>query len=50
MAKSDTALADVIGKVMNKLISDGDYKKILDAWNNSKGAISKAEVNPAVSR
>jgi len=49
IAKNDTAFADVIGKVMNKLISDGDYKKILDAWNNSKGAISKAEVNPAVS-
>ncbi len=46
--KSDTALADLIGKVMNKLIDDGDYKKILDTWNNSKGAITKSEVNPAV--
>ncbi len=49
VAKSDTALADVMSKVMNKLISDGTYKKILDAWNNSKGAITKSEVNPAVS-
>jgi polar amino acid transport system substrate-binding protein len=49
VAKSDTALADVMSKVMNKLISDGTYKKILDAWNNSKGAITKSEVNPVAS-
>lgn len=48
IAKSDTAYADVIGQVMNKLISDGTYGKILKAWNNSQGAISKAEVNPVV--
>jgi len=48
IAKSDTAFADVIGKVMNKLIDDGTYGKILKAWNNTQGAISKAEVNPVV--
>ncbi len=48
IAKSDTAFADLIGKVMNKLIDDGDYKKILDGWNNGKGALTKAEVNPTV--
>ncbi|MCZ2402302.1 ABC transporter substrate-binding protein [Paenarthrobacter sp. Z7-10] len=48
VAKKDTALAEVVSKVMNKLISDGTYTKILEAWNNTKGAISKSEVNPAV--
>lgn len=48
IAKSDTALSELIGKVMNKLISDGTYGKILDKWNNSKGAVTKSEVNPVV--
>jgi polar amino acid transport system substrate-binding protein len=48
VAKGDPALAEVMRKVMNKLISDGTYKKILDAWNNSTGAVTKSEVNPAV--
>lgn len=48
VAKGDPALAEVMSKVMNKLISDGTYKKILDAWNNSAGAVTKSEVNPAV--
>lgn len=48
IAKSDTELAELIGKVMNKLISDGTYAKILESWNNSEGALTKAEVNPAV--
>lgn len=49
VAKSDTALADLVQKVMTKLIADGSYKKILDTWNNSEGAITKSEVNPSVS-
>jgi len=48
IAKSDTALSELVGKVMNKLISDGTYGKILDKWNNSKGAVTKSEVNPVV--
>ncbi|MET3923298.1 ABC transporter substrate-binding protein [Arthrobacter sp. UYEF20] len=48
IAKSDTALSELVGKVMNKLISDGTYGKILDKWNNSKGAVTTSEVNPAV--
>ncbi|MGG5170834.1 ABC transporter substrate-binding protein [Pseudarthrobacter sp. J1738] len=47
IAKSDTALADVIQKTLTKLMSDGSYKKILEGWNNPEGAIDKAEVNPA---
>lgn len=50
VAKTDTALADVLTKVMNKLIADGNYGKILTAWNNSAGAISKAELNPVISK
>ncbi|NYE95488.1 polar amino acid transport system substrate-binding protein [Psychromicrobium silvestre] len=47
VAKTDTALADLVAKVVNKLMADGTYKKILDAWSNSAGAIDKAVVNPA---
>ncbi|MEQ4518710.1 ABC transporter substrate-binding protein [Pseudarthrobacter sp. B907] len=47
VAKSDTALADVIQKTMTKLIQDGSYKKILEGWGNAEGAITKSEVNPA---
>lgn len=49
VAKSDTAFADLIQKVMTKLMADGTYKKILDTWNNSEGAITKSEVNPTPS-
>jgi polar amino acid transport system substrate-binding protein len=47
VAKSDTALADVIQKTVTKLIADGSYKKILEGWGNAEGAITKSEVNPA---
>jgi len=49
VAKSDTALADVIQKTVTKLISDGSYKKILEGWGNADGAITKSEINPAAS-
>jgi polar amino acid transport system substrate-binding protein len=49
VAKSDTALADLVQKVMTKLMADGTYKKILDTWNNSEGAVTKSEVNPTPS-
>lgn len=47
--KNDPALAELVQKVVTKLIADGTYKDILDSWNNSDGAISKPEVNPTVS-
>ncbi|MGY2745279.1 ABC transporter substrate-binding protein [Pseudarthrobacter sp. O4] len=47
VAKSDTALADVIQKTVTKLIENGSYKKILQGWGNAEGAITKSEVNPA---
>jgi polar amino acid transport system substrate-binding protein len=49
VAKDDTALADLINKVVNKLIADGTYGKILAAWNNTDGGITKSELNPAAS-
>ena len=49
VAKSDKALADVIQKTVTKLMEDGSYKKILDGWGTADGAITKSEVNPAVS-
>ncbi len=46
IAKNDTAFATVIEKVMNKLIEDGTYTKILTNWNNAEGALPKAVLNP----
>ncbi|MBP2413129.1 polar amino acid transport system substrate-binding protein [Arthrobacter stackebrandtii] len=46
IAKSDTAFAEVIEKVMNKLMADGVYTQILKDWNNDEGAITKAVLNP----
>ncbi|MEO5316196.1 ABC transporter substrate-binding protein [Pseudarthrobacter sp. CC12] len=46
--KNDPAFAELIQKTVAKLIADGTYKKILDAWNNSDGAITTPEVNPTV--
>lgn len=50
IAKKDKELAEVIGKVMNKLMEDGTYSQILESWNNSAGALSKAEVNPVMAK
>lgn len=47
VAKADTALATLVQDTLNSLIADGSYKKILDAWGNSEGAITKSELNPA---
>ncbi|UIK88288.1 ABC transporter substrate-binding protein [Arthrobacter polaris] len=47
IAKDDLAFAQVIEKVMNKLIDDGSYMKILDTWNNAEGAVKQAVLNPA---
>ena len=49
VAKSDTALTTAIQKAVQKLIDDGTYGKILDAWGNTAGAVKTAEVNPSVS-
>lgn len=46
IAKKDKELAELVGQVVNKLIEDGTYMQIMESWNNSAGAIEKAEVNP----
>jgi len=46
IAKTDTVFAGVVEKVMNKLIQDGTYTKILTNWNNTDGALPKAVLNP----
>lgn len=48
VAKDDTAFAELVSDVVNTMISDGSYQKILASWSNSKGAIDKSEVNPVV--
>jgi polar amino acid transport system substrate-binding protein len=48
VAKSDTALAELVQKTVTKLIENGSYKKILEGWGNADGAIATSELNPAV--
>jgi polar amino acid transport system substrate-binding protein len=47
VVKSDKAFAELIQKVMAKLMADGSYKKILETWNIADGAIATSELNPA---
>ncbi|KAA8831053.1 ABC transporter substrate-binding protein [Bifidobacterium tissieri] len=46
--KGDADTAKAVQAAMQKLMDDGTYKKILDTWGVSSGAIDKAEINPAV--
>ncbi|NMM98840.1 MULTISPECIES: ABC transporter substrate-binding protein [Bifidobacterium] len=46
--KGDSATAEAVQKAIQKLMDDGTYKKILDTWGVSSGALDKAEINPAV--
>jgi polar amino acid transport system substrate-binding protein len=50
VAKDDEQLAGAVSQAVNKLIKDGAYQKILDAWGTGSGAIAKAEVNPQVNK
>lgn len=43
-------LADVVAKAMTKLMTDGDYTKILDQWGVGNTAIKTAEANPNVEK
>ena len=49
IAKDDVVFAEVIEKVVNKLMTDGTYNQILKNWNNEDSAISKAVLNPTAS-
>lgn len=46
--KGDSKTAEAVQKAIQKLMDDGTYKKILDTWGVSSGAIDKAEINPTV--
>ncbi|MEU8820963.1 ABC transporter substrate-binding protein [Actinoplanes sp. NPDC048796] len=48
VAKDQTEFAGVIGDAVKALIADGTYKQILDKWGVTAGAVTTAEVNPAV--
>ena len=49
IAKDDTQLALAVQAAMQKLMDDSDYTTILDAWGNTSGAVTTAELNPVVS-
>ncbi|MBU4213987.1 MAG: ABC transporter substrate-binding protein [Actinobacteria bacterium] len=49
VSKDDAALTGAIQKALQKLIDSGDYAKVLTAWGNEAGAVTKVELNPAVS-
>lgn len=49
IAKKDTALTELTAEVLNKLIKDGTYGKILDMWGVGDEAVAVAEINPKVS-
>lgn len=44
--KDETALANAIVAALKSLDSSGDYKKVLDTWGVSAGAITDFAVNP----
>ncbi|PWG59940.1 ABC transporter substrate-binding protein [Bifidobacterium catulorum] len=46
--KGDAKTAEAMQKAVQKLMDDGTYKKILDTWGVSSGAVDKAEINPSV--
>ncbi|MFL6137008.1 MAG: ABC transporter substrate-binding protein [Frankiaceae bacterium] len=47
--KSNTELATAIQKALAALIKNGTYKKVLDKWGVSQGAITNPQVDPPVS-
>lgn len=47
LPKSETQFAGLVAEAIAKLIADGTYSEILDAWNLSDSAITTPEVNPA---
>lgn len=49
VSKDDAALTEAIQKAVQKLIDDGVYLEILEAWGNADGAVTEAVVNPDVS-
>lgn len=48
VAKKDAALTELAADVINKLIKDGTYQKILDMWGVGDEGVPVAEINPKV--
>ena len=46
--KGDQQLDEAVQKAVQTLMDAGTYKKILDTWGVSSGAVDKAEINPSV--
>ena len=47
--KSDTQLAQAVITALKAVEGDGTYKKVLDTWGVSQGALTAFAVNPSVS-
>jgi polar amino acid transport system substrate-binding protein len=45
VAKSNTQLRDAIKAAMDAVIANGEYKKVLDKWGVSQGAVTEAKIN-----
>ena len=44
--KDQQALAEAIGGAFAAMEKSGDYKKVLEKWNNADGAVTAFPVNP----
>lgn len=45
LRKEDTQLRDAIKEAVDAIIDNGEYKKVLDKWNVSAGAVDEATIN-----
>ncbi len=48
-AQKDTGMAKAVQKALEKMIADGSYRKILDKWGMTAGAVDNAKINEVVS-
>jgi len=45
VSKEDTQLRDALQAAVNAIIKNGEYKKILEKWNVTDGAVTEAKIN-----
>ncbi|MFJ1971900.1 ABC transporter substrate-binding protein [Streptomyces sp. NPDC087903] len=45
VSKSNTQLRDALQAAMSAIIANGEYKKILEKWNVTDGAVTEAKIN-----
>ena len=48
VSKDDPALTSAVQQAVQKLIVSGDYGRILTGWGIQAGAVTTAEINPAI--